>query len=306
MGLFGKLASNDNISGYKKFENKQGWTNADLLEKLSGVKVSFGEPKMGTIKIMGKDVEAVVYDALSEISYVYVKADEKKIDAGSAPKPGAMGGAMMNALGSVAFGGSDADTNTINRAIDELQGVLEKLLAGETVTESATPNINAADAIQLYMAEKLALSLKDKYSICDESQAPQFYVESNVMDTVYKIMDSNENEIMVIKKKLVAITPEFSVNEGKKEIGHFKKKLSLGRAEINGKIDGKEVQIKGDMFAHAFDITLGGQVIGNVDRAQTVWANCYRISIYDKSMVNAVVAIAVICEAIIRADEKND
>ncbi len=306
MGLLGKLASNDNMSGYKKFDNKQGWTNADLLEKLSGVTTSLGAPKMGTVKTMGKDVEAVIFDAVSEISDIYLKADDKKIVAGSAPKAGAMGDAMKGALGAAFLGGSSEDMSKINRSIEELQNVMDSLLAGKEVTETkAVARAESADSVKLYMEEKLELSLKDRYTLFTADQEPAFFIEGNVMDTAYKIMDANENEIMVIKKKLIAVMPEYSVFEGKKEIASFKKKLKLTKTEIAGKASGKELTIKGDMFAYNFDILLGDEVIGTVDKEATYWANCYRIESFSKSNVNIIVAIAAIVEALKKADERS-
>ncbi len=305
MGLLGKLTSNDSMAGYKKFDNKQGWTNADLLSKLSGVTTSLGEPKMGTVKIMGKDVEAVIFDSVSDSADVYIKADSKKIDAGSAPKAGAMGDMMKSALASVALGGNSADTSTINRAINELQDVMDKLLAGEEVTETKASVTASADSVKLYMEEKVELSLKDRYTLFTADHEPVYFIEGNVMDTAYKIMDAQENEIMVVKKKLIAVMPEYTVYEGKKEIGSFKKKLKLTKTEIAGKAGGKELTIKGDMFAYNFDILLGSDVIGTVDQEMTFWGNCYRIESFTKSNVNLIVAIAAIVEALKKADERS-
>lgn len=307
MGLFGKLASNDAMTGYKKFDNKQGWSNADLLEKLSGVTTSLGEPKMGSVKIMGKEIEAVVYDSVSENSDVYVKADSKKIDIGSAPKPGATGAAMLGALGATFGGGTDEDTSRVNRAINELQGVVEELFSGKEVTETkAVTRADSGDSVKLYMEEKLELSLKDRYTLFTADHEPAYFIEGNALDTAYKIMDAQENEIMVVKKKLIAVMPEYSVFEGRKEIANFKKKLKLTKTEIAGKVGRKELTIKGDMFAYNFDILLGDETIGTVEKEATFWANCYRIESFSKSNVNLIVAIAAVVEALKKADERSN
>lgn len=47
MGLF-DMSKGDGI-GFAKIENKQGYTEGDLLEKLSAVQVTFGAPVMGDI-----------------------------------------------------------------------------------------------------------------------------------------------------------------------------------------------------------------------------------------------------------------
>lgn len=306
MGLLGKLASNDNMTGYKKFDNKQGWTNSDLLEKLSGVTTTLGTPKLSTIKIMGKDVEAVVFDGVSENLDIYIKADDKKIDAGSSPKPGATGAAMLGALGGAFGGGNSADASKVTRAIEELQSVMDNLLAGKEVTETkAAVRAESGDSVKLYMEEKLELSLKDRYTLFTADHEPAYFIEGNVMDTAYKIMDAQENEIMVVKKKLISVMPEYNVFEGKKEIANFKKKLKLTKTEIAGKANGKELTIKGDMLAYNFDILLGDETIGTVDKEAMFWANCYRIESFSKSNVNLIVAIAAIVEALKKAEDRS-
>ncbi len=306
MGLFGKLTSNDSMTGYKKFDNAQGWSNADLFAKLSGVTTSLGAPKMGSVKILGNEVAAVIYDGVSDTVDIYVKADDKKIDIGSAPKPGATGDAMLNALGAAFGGGSDEDSSRVNRAIEELQGVMDNLLAGREVTETASAaHAASGSSVKLYMEEKLELSLKDRYALFTADHEPAFFIEGNVMDTAYKIMDAQENEIMVVKKKLIAIMPEYSVFEGRREIASFKKKLKLTKTEIIGKVGGRELTIKGDMFAYNFDILLGDETIGTVDTELTAWGNCYRIESFSKSNVNIIVAIAAIVEALKKADERS-
>ncbi len=306
MGLFGKLTGNDNLTGYKKFDNVKGWTNTDLLGKLSGVTTSLGTPKLGTVKLMGKDAEAVVFDGVSEVSDVYIRADEKKIVAGSVPKPGATGTAMLGALGGAFGDGTDADTGRVNRAIEELQSVLDSLLAGKAVTETKTAvRAESGNSVKLYMEEKLELSLKDRYTLFTADHEPAYFIESNMLDTAYKILDAQENEIMVVKKKLISVMPEYNVFEGKKEIANFRKKLKLTKTEIAGKVGGRELTIKGDMLAYCFDILLGDETIGTVDKEATFWANCYRIESFSKSNVNIIVAIAAIVEALKKAEERS-
>ena len=48
MGFF-DMSKGDGM-GFAKIENTAGFTNEDLFEKLSAVKVSFGVPVMGDIK----------------------------------------------------------------------------------------------------------------------------------------------------------------------------------------------------------------------------------------------------------------
>jgi uncharacterized protein YxjI len=307
MALFGNLVNNTDMSGYKRLDNPQGWDNQALLARLYGVATSLGQPRIGTARIMGKDSEAVLYESAGETSLVYVRANGKKIDIGKAPKGGMTGANMLNRAIVLAGGGEDAEGVKLNRAVDELQGVLERLLAGQTVTATQAAAVAASGStVKLYMEEKLSFSVRDRYTIFTADQQPAFYVESNMADTAYKVMDAGGNEAMVVKKKLISVMPEYTVTAGKQEIGSFKKKLKLTRTEIVGTVGGAELTIKGDMYGGSFNILLGGAMIGSVDKERLTWASCYRIESYDPRNVYLIVAISVIVEALKKLDQKKD
>ena len=73
------MSMNDSMSGYKKYKNKEGFTNQTLLDQLAKAEYSFGTPKMG--KNAGK--EAVVFEPLIGDFQVYAKAAPKKIEIGA-------------------------------------------------------------------------------------------------------------------------------------------------------------------------------------------------------------------------------
>lgn len=41
------MSMNDSMSGYKKYKNKEGFTNQTLLDQLAKAEYSFGTPKWG-------------------------------------------------------------------------------------------------------------------------------------------------------------------------------------------------------------------------------------------------------------------
>ena len=73
MGFFDM--SKPNGTGFAKVPNKLNFTNQDLLEKLSNIKVSFGTPVMGMVG----DYEAVLYKQVSVRFDVFVRIDGKNI-----------------------------------------------------------------------------------------------------------------------------------------------------------------------------------------------------------------------------------
>ncbi len=307
MALFDKLTNNTQMSGFKRLDNPQGWDNQALLAKLYGIATSLGKPRIGTARIMGRDSEAVLYEAAGENNLVYVRAEGKRIDIGKAPKGGMTGANMLNRAIVLAGGGEDAEGTRLNRAVDELQGVVERLLAGQTVTSTQAAAVAASgNTVKLYMEEKLSFSVRDRYTIFTADQQPAFYVESNMADTAYKVTDAAGNEAMTVKKKLISVMPEYTVYAGRQEIGSFKKKLKLSRTEITGNVGGAELTIRGDMYGGSFNILLGDAMIGSVDKERLTWASCYRIEAYDPRNVYLTVAISVIVEALKKLDQKKD
>ena len=292
---------NENTSGFKRFKNPDGWTNETLLEKLSGVSVSCGAPTMGTIKVMGKPKEAVIYPQSGDGGFIaYAMADEKKIVIGKVPDPGSSGNKTAGDIaGFLITGKESAESNKVNRAIDELQDVMEKLLAGEEVTESNAASMS--DATKLYMRQSI-LTLRDKYSICTEVEEPVYWVVGSLGGMSFSIQNAAGEELMTVKKK-VSIMSEYVMKQNGEEIAHVKKKVKLGRDIISGDAGGRELTIKGDMAGYSFSILLDDMMVGSVDTVRLTWADCYAISILDESIQDLVVAIAVICDNMLKSKD---
>lgn len=286
---------NDSATGFKKYKNEQGFTNETLAAKLQCIQVSFGTPVMGK---MGKE-DAVVYEseALGRFM-VYARVNGKNIEVSRVFKKGeALGKNLLKEIAVMAVSDAQAkDTAVADRAVDELGAVIEKLSSGQEVLESnVKTNTVSGESIKYYMQQKV-ISVKDKYNICDEDQNPKYYVEGSITKLSYSVQTSSGQEIMEIKKKIVAIMPEYSIFVGKNEIGHVKKKMKLTRPEIVGDINGKELNIKGDIAGYHFNIEINGVAVGNVDTERLTWGDCYSIEVLDESMKETIIAIAVICD----------
>ncbi len=300
MGLF-DMSGGGNM-GYASVKNTQNFTNADLLARLSDVKVSFGRPVMGDIK----GVQSVLYKKVSEDFDVFVRVDGSKIIMGKIGTDGVSSASTALNMGLDMFlGHKDEGTSKADRAVDELCEVIKKFEAGETVTESAAAAPAATftgEAIELYMKQK-AISIKPKFDIFDKNQATVYHVEGDLTRHNFSISRNGE-EAVKLKKKLVAIMPTYSIEKDGKEVASVKKKLKLTKPELNGTVCGKELQIAGDIMGFDFDIRVGGATIAHVDTDRTVWSDCYRIRIMDASMKDIVIALAIICDNV--SDQEND
>lgn len=288
MGFF------DNVSGYHKYKNTKNFTIQELFEKLSAIEVSFAEaPKMGVVAKR----DAIVYTLENNRFIVSVMAGKDiEVQSSLAPKESAGKFLLKELAASALTDAQGKDQNIANRAVDELGEIITKLLAGEAnVSSNVSSAGKSGQSVKLYMRQKV-LTIKDKYSVCTENEEPVYYVQGNLVGLSFVIERVAGGEVMTVKKKLIAVMPEYTLVAGGKEIGKIKKKLKLTRPEITGTVAGKEIVIKGDLSGFSFEIFRGGQSIGSVDTERLTWGDCYSIEAFDKADVDLVVAIAIICD----------
>lgn len=302
MGLF-DMSKGSGV-GFVKIKNTQNFTNEDLLNKLSEIKVSFGVPQMGDIK----GTQSVMYKKVSEKFDVFVRVDGNSVIMGKIGTDGvsSVGTALSMMVDMFAFDGAkDEGTSKADRAVDELGEIIKKLEAGEVVKESnvtASVNTSTGDAIAYFMDQKI-LSINPKFDIYTDKHEPVYHVDGNITRLDFKVKNSAGAEVAEIKKKLIAILPEYTILQNGSEVGQLKKKLKLTSPELVGTLNGQEFKLQGDLMGFNFDVMLGGKCIGRIDTAQTIWADCYRIQILDENYKDLMIAIAVICDNVVDASK---
>ena len=292
MGLFN--LSDSKGFGFAKIPNTQGFTNEVLLEKLSEITVSFGTPEMGDIN----GTQSVMYRKVSDMFDVFVRVDGKNIIMG---KIGANGvSSVTTALSGgldMFLGHKDEGTSNADRAVTELSEIVKKLESGESVTASntvAAVNTASGESVEFFMKQK-AISIKPKFDIFDRNEAPVYHVEGDLPRLNFSIQ-KNGTEVLKLKKKLIAVMPEYSLILNGSEIGKLKKKIKLTNPELTGTINGKELKIVGDLMGFDFELQVGGVTIGHIDTAQTIWQDCYRIKVLNEDYQDIMIALAIICD----------
>lgn len=287
--------NNDSISGYKKLENTKGITTDWLFEELKKVTLSFGTPTMG--EMLKKP--AVTWKIGNYT--VYVQADESKIQMGGVVTE-SIGKNLLKQVGVGLLTGNFAgskDNAESDRAVEELYKVVVQLVGGQPV-ENVASNVSTGIEKSFYMEQKV-FSLTAKYNIYLEDKTPVYFIQSDLTHLNYTIC-REDTEIFKLKKKLIALLPEFSIFEDGSEIGHLKKKLKLTKPEIVGEIKGKNVCLKGDVFGNNYEIEFDGKVVATVDTAVLTWGDCYRIKVREDSLQDYVMIFAVIIDNVIDAE----
>ena len=283
------MGFNDAMSGYKKLKNEHGYSTQDLFAKLKSTTYSFGEPTLGVVT----KSEAIVFEKIENIT-VYIKVTPKKIEIGRAVLEGTAKFALKELAKSAISDGQGKGIAIADRAVDELYEVIVNMEKTGVVSNKSFKTTK----VKLYMSQKI-LSIKEKYSICKEDETPVYWVQGNLTRLNYNIEDANGNNIMEIKKKLVAIMPEYKLVKDGQVIGALKKKLKFTRPVILGEVSGENIEIKGDLSGFHFSIKSNDIVIGDVDTERLTWGDVYSIDIKDEEKQDLVVAIAIIVDNVI-------
>lgn len=286
--------------GFAKIENTAGFTNEDLFEKLSAVKVSFGVPVMGDIK----GTPSVMYKKVSEQFDLFVRVDGKNVIMGKIGTDGVSSAATALNMGLDLFlGHKDSGTSDADHAVNELAEIIGRLEKGEEVTESkeeASVKTSSGEKMEFYMNQK-AISIKPKFDIFDAQEAQVYHVEGDLARLNFSIQRNGE-EVAKLKKKLIAVMPEYTILAKGKEVGKIKKKMKLTNPELKGTINGQELKIVGDLFGFDFDIQVGASTIGHVDTVSQLWQDTYRICVFDESYQDIMAALAIICDNVVDAE----
>ena len=247
----------------------------------------------------------MVYKKVTDEHDVFVRVNKDKIIMGKVGTDGVSSGASAFSMGlDMMFGGKSENTAKADRAVDELMKVIQKLESGEEVSqtaEAAPAKTVTGEAESLFMKQKLTIT--NKFDIFDQNEATVYHVDGDLTGLSYSIKRNGE-EVLKIKKKMIAVMPSYTIEKNKDEIGKLKKKMKFTNPEVNGTINGKEVVIAGDLLGYDFDIQLGGTTIGHVDKDMAHWTDCFRIQIFDSSARDIMVAMAIICDNVVDQDNK--
>ena len=163
------------------------------------------------------------------------------------------------------------------------------------------PHKTPGEAEELFM--KQSFSVRACFDIFDQNDYAVYTVEGEHTGLSFSIRRNGE-EVLKIRKKFIALRPSYTLEKKGTDIGRVKKKVKLVNTEVRGTVNGQEVKIVGNLADCDTDIQLGGEILGHLDKADGVRADCYRIRIYDESQSDLVIALAIICDNVVDEERK--
>ncbi len=132
---------------------------------------------------------------------------------------------------------------------------------------------------KLYMKQKV-FSLRDRFTVKDESEQDRYYVEGEIFTLGKKlhICDMAGNEVAFVQQKLLTFLPRFFVFVDGVQVAEIVKELTFLRPRY--RIDGPGWRVGGDFMAHDYEIlNSAGRSIVSVHKVWLSWGDSYELDV---------------------------
>ena len=158
--------------------------------------------------------------------------------------------------------------------------------------------------MNIYLKQKV-FSWSDKFTVYDEQGNDLFYVKGEFFSWGKKlhILDRNENEVAFIHQKVLSFFPKYYVSIDGQDVAEVVREFAFFRHRYA--VNGLGWRVEGDFFGHEYDISCGGVSVARVSKAWLSWGDTYQIAVENGFDHVSVLAIALVIDARIEADENN-
>ena len=145
--------------------------------------------------------------------------------------------------------------------------------------------------MKLYMRQKI-FSIKDKFIIKDADGADKYFVEGKLISVGKKltVFDKEQNEIALVKQKVVSLLPKFIVEIGGEEVATISKKFTILKHKYI--IDGPNWEVQGDMLGHDYSIIENGVPVAIIHKKWMSFGDSFEVDIPDET--KEILAISVV------------
>ena len=161
-----------------------------------------------------------------------------------------------------------------------------------------------------YKMRQRLLSIGGDFTIEDEQGKPAFEVDGKVMRVreTFVINDMAGNEVATVRQKLISVRRPMHVLRGGKELATVKKALlaPLRQKFAVEMADGSELEVKGDILAHEYEVRRGDRVIAQISKRWFTLRETFGIDIAEGEDDALLLAVAVaVDEMSAEGDEGN-
>lgn len=158
--------------------------------------------------------------------------------------------------------------------------------------------------MELYLKQKV-FSWGDKFTVFNADGSERYVVHGEVftMGKKLHVCDLNNIELAYIHQKVLSFLPKYFISRRGEDIAQVVKQLTFLRQEYT--VSGFNWEVKGDFWAHEYQIISGGNTIATVSKKWLTWGDSYEISIAPGvDDINALCVVLII-DACIAAQQQN-
>ena len=158
--------------------------------------------------------------------------------------------------------------------------------------------------MRLYIKQKI-FSWKDKFYVKDENGEDRYYVEGELFSWGKKLhlYDLLGNERIFISQKVLTFLPKYQINMDGHCIAEVIKEFTFFKHRYT--VTGLDWNVRGDFLDHEYVIENGRREIASVSKQWFTWGDTYEISIPYDSDELAALAVVLVIDACIEAEERS-
>lgn len=131
------------------------------------------------------------------------------------------------------------------------------------------------------LIKQRVFSWTDSYDVYDEEGNKKYFVKAELLSLGHRlhVYDSRDNEIGMIKEKLMTFMPAFEIVIDGVRKGMIQKKLTFLKPKYEVEFNGWRVE--GDFLAWNYDVYAGGNSVIHITKELLHWGDTYVIDFAD-------------------------
>ena len=148
-----------------------------------------------------------------------------------------------------------------------------------------------------YRMRQRLISLGEDFTIEDAQGRPAFRVDGKVMRIreTFEITDLQGREVVTVREKKITIRDSMKILRGGETIATVRKALiSPFRDRFGVEVaGGEDLQVKGDILDHAYEIRRGGRTVAEVSKKWFTLTDTYGIDVAEGEDEGLILGVVV-------------
>ncbi|QNO15529.1 LURP-one-related family protein [Alkalicella caledoniensis] len=153
-----------------------------------------------------------------------------------------------------------------------------------------------------YIMKQKLFSIKDKFTIQDETENTAYLIEGTLFTLGNRLSFQNKygEELLNIKQKVLSFITTYEILKDEQVYAIVKKEpFTLFRSKFTIEVyNGDYIEVQGNFIDHEYQFTKGQYTIGSVSKEFFSWSDTYGIDVAEGEDDELILACAVIIDMI--------